>query len=409
MNNTNRKIKITAQEQFKELKRGCFELIPEDEFLSRLQKSFDEDRPLKIKFGADPSRPDIHLGHTVVLNKLRLLQDFGHEVYFLIGDFTARIGDPTGKSKQRPMLTTEEIINNAKTYQDQIAKVLDVSKLKIVFNNDWLSTLTSMEIVKLVSNVTVSALLHRDDFAKRHNAQEAIYLHEFLYPIFQGYDSVELKCDMELGGSDQTFNLMMGRELQKAFKQTPQVLLTMPILEGLDGVQKMSKSLDNYISINENATDMFGKVMSISDEMMIKYYELLSRLPHDEIMNRVKGIKEGSYHPMEAKKQLAVELTNLYYQNQGQAERQKFEDRFSQNKIPDDIQTLTFTAQKLDLLPILIELKFVESNGEARRLFKQNAIKINGKNLAELSYDLKANEEIILKVGKLRMCKILGK
>ncbi len=274
-----KKIQIKPEEQFAELKRGAVELLPEDEFLAKLKESYEKDEPLKVKFGADPSRPDIHLGHTVVLQKLRLLQDFGHTIYFLIGDFTAKIGDPTGKSKTRPLLTDEEVIENAKSYSQQIGKILDMDKTEIVFNNDWLSKLTPIDLVRIMGKVTVSSLLERDDFSKRYKNQEAIHMHEFMYPIMQGWDSVELKADLELGGTDQTFNLLMGRHLQKAQEQKPQCILTMPILEGTDGVQKMSKSLDNYISLEDTPTDMFGKLMSISDDLMARYYELLCRRP----------------------------------------------------------------------------------------------------------------------------------
>ncbi len=262
-----KRIPITAEEQFKELKRGTVDIIPEEELLKKLIKSYEEDKPLKIKFGADPSRPDIHLGHTVVLQKLKLLQDFGHEIYFLIGDFTARIGDPTGKSKARPILTTEEVVANAQTYKDQVGKILDLSKIKIVFNNDWLSKLSAFDMIQLTAKATVSSLLERDDFSKRYKNQEAIYLHEFMYPLMQGYDSVHLRSDLELGGTDQTFNLLVGRDLQKHFNQSQQCILTMPILEGTDGVNKMSKSLDNYIGLTDDADNMFGKLMSISDEL----------------------------------------------------------------------------------------------------------------------------------------------
>ncbi|MDA8793141.1 tyrosine--tRNA ligase [Bacteriovoracaceae bacterium] len=401
-----RKINVTPEEQFAELKRGSFEIIPEDDFIKKLKKSYEKDEPLRVKFGADPSRPDIHLGHTVVLNKLRLLQEFGHEIYFLIGDFTARIGDPSGKSKTRPILTSEEIIENAQTYKDQVGKILDMKKAKVVFNNDWLAKLTPFDIVKLVSQVTVSGILRRDDFSKRYAADQAIYLHEFLYPVFQGYDSVALKSDLELGGTDQTFNLMVGRDLQKAYGQESQAILTMPILEGLDGINKMSKSLDNYIGINESAENIFGKVMSISDEMMIKYYQLLSRKKHQEILEVVEGLKSGSKHPMEAKKEIAQELVEIYYPGEGKLERDKFEARFSKNKIPDDVQTLELAAQELDLIKIFSDLKFVKSNGEARRLMKQNAVKVDGTAFKEQFLSIESGSEYILKVGKLRMVKV---
>lgn len=405
----NKLITVTPEEQLKEIKRGVFELLPEDEFLEKLKKSYKEDKPLKIKLGADPSRPDIHLGHSVVLNKLRILQNFGHEVYFLIGDFTARIGDPTGKSKTRPILTDDEVKKNAITYTEQIGKILDISKTKIVFNNEWLERLGPIDMINLMAKVTVSSLLERDDFSKRYKAQEAIYMHEFVYPLMQGYDSVHLETDLELGGTDQTFNLLMGRHLQKQFGKEPQCILTLPILEGTDGVNKMSKSLDNYISLNDSATDMFGKLMSISDELMIRYYELLSFRSADEVANIVKGLKEGTVHPMNAKKDLASEITDFYHKGEGEIERKKFEERFSKNKIPDDIQEVEVLAGEIKLLDLLTSLGFITSNGEGRRLIKQNALKVDFKNHNSEVLNIEASKEYILKLGKLRMVKIIAK
>lgn len=402
-------IQVSPEEQLKEIKRGVSELLPEDELLKKLQRSFNEDKPLKIKLGADPSRPDIHLGHSVVLNKLRILQNFGHEVYFIIGDFTAKIGDPTGKSKTRPILTDAEVRENAKTYASQIGKILDLNKTKIVFNNDWLSKLTPIDLISLMAKVTVSSILERDDFSKRYKENEAIYMHEFIYPLMQGYDSVYLKTDLEVGGTDQTFNLLMGRHLQRQLGLESQCILTLPILEGTDGVQKMSKSLDNYIGLNDGATDMFGKLMSISDELMIRYYELLSFKKADEVKEIIESIKNNSLHPMEAKKRLASEITNFYYEGQGDVERQKFEERFSKNQVPDDIKIIQVEVGTLKLLDLLTEQEFISSNGEGRRLIKQNALKINFKNHTLETLEVEAKQEYILKLGKLRMLKIIGK
>lgn len=405
-----RTIQIAPEEQLAELKRGAVELLPEDEFLEKLKESYKEDRPLKIKFGADPSRPDIHLGHTVVLQKLKLLQDFGHEVFFLIGDFTAKIGDPTGKSKTRPLLTDEEVVENAKSYTDQVGKILDVEKVKIVFNNDWLSRLTPIDMVRIMGKVTVSSLLERDDFSKRYKNQEAIHMHEFMYPIMQGWDSVELGADLELGGTDQTFNLLMGRHLQKSQEQSPQCILTMPILEGTDGVQKMSKSLDNYISLEDSPTDMFGKLMSISDDLMIRYYELLCRRPAVEVAKIVAGLKDGSLHPMNAKKELAAEIVDYYHPaGSGALERKKFEERFSKNQVPDDVKTVEVDAGELKLLDFLRDLQFIKSNGEGRRLIKQNALKVDFKAYKEEALNVEPGKEYVLKLGKLRMVKVQGK
>ncbi len=405
-----RKIKVSAEEQLKELKRGAVDIIPEEELLKKLQKSYNEDKPLVIKFGADPSRPDIHLGHTVVLQKLKLLQDFGHDIHFLIGDFTARIGDPSGKSKTRPILTDEEVIANAKTYSQQVSKILDMEKTKVVFNNDWLGNLTPIDMIKIMAKVTISSVLERDDFTKRFKAQEAIYMHEFAYPLMQGYDSVAIDADLELGGTDQTFNLLMGRHLQKAFEKEPQCILTMPILEGTDGVQKMSKSLDNYISLEDTPTDMFGKMMSISDDLMVKYYELLSRRPAAEIDPLVSDIKSNKKHPMDAKKELAVEIVNYYHPaGTGEDERKKFEDRFAKNKIPDDILTVDVAAGEFKVLDFFRDIEFIQSNGEGRRLIKQNAFKFDGKACKEETLNLESGNEHILKLGKLRMAKIVVK
>ena len=403
-----RKITLSPEEQLQELKRGAVDIIPEDELLKKLKESFEKDQPLIVKFGADPSRPDIHLGHTVVLQKLKLLQDFGHEIYFLIGDFTAKIGDPSGKSKTRPILTDEEVIANAKTYSQQVSKILDMEKTKVVFNNDWLGELTPIDMMKIMAQVTISSVLERDDFTKRFKSQEAIYMHEFAYPLMQGYDSVAINADLELGGTDQTFNLLMGRHLQKAFEKEPQCILTMPILEGTDGVQKMSKSLDNYISLEDTSADMFGKLMSISDELMVKYYELLVRMPAAQVQSIIEEIKSGVKHPMEAKKELAVEITNYYYPpGTGEAERQKFEDRFAKNKVPDDIRTVEMPAGELNVLDLFRSLEFIKSNGEGRRLIKQNAFKLDGKACQQETLNFQSGEEHILKLGKLRMAKVV--
>ena len=404
-----KKITVKPEDQLLELKRGAADIVPESELLEKLKKSYETDTPLRIKFGADPSRPDIHLGHSVVIQKLKLLQDFGHDIYFLIGDFTARIGDPTGKSKTRPILTDEEVVENAKTYSEQIGKILDLEKTKIVFNNDWLSKLSPIDMIKLMAKVTVSSMLERDDFSKRYKNQEAIYMHEFAYPIMQGYDSVALESDLELGGTDQTFNLMVGRHLQKAHDQSPQCILTMPILEGTDGVNKMSKSLDNYISLEDTPTDMFGKMLSISDELMIRYYTLLSRRTASEVEEIISGLKDGSRHPMITKKELAVEIVNYYHPDgAGEAERKKFEERFSKNKIPDDIQVAQVESGKLDLLSFMTSLEWIKSNGEGRRLIKQNAVKIDFKAFKEESVEIESGKEYILKAGKLRLVKIVG-
>jgi tyrosyl-tRNA synthetase len=402
------RITVPPLEQLKELKRGAFEILPEDDFLKKLTKSFEKQKPLVVKFGADPSRPDIHLGHTVVLQKLKLLQDFGHEIYFLIGDYTAQIGDPTGKNKTRPILTSEEVFRNAQTYKEQVGKVLDMSKTKVVFNKDWLGKFSGLDLIQLMSKATVGAILQRDDFNKRYSQSEAIYLHEMIYPILQGYDSVFLKADLELGGTDQTFNLMMGRHLQHAFEQEAQCILTMPLIEGTDGVHKMSKSMDNYIALTDTPTNMFGKLMSISDELMKKYYLLLSRKPSLEVDHIIDSLVNGTLHPMEAKKSLASEITGYYHGIEvGQEERIKFEARFSKKQIPDDIQTITRLAGVINLLDLFLELGLIKSKSEGRRLIQQNAVKVNFENHSAETLNLVLGEEVILKIGKLRMLKII--
>ena len=399
---------VSPEEQLKELKRGAFEILPEDELLKKLKKSFEKQKPLIIKFGADPSRPDIHLGHTVVLQKLRLLQDFGHEIYFLIGDYTAQIGDPTGKNKTRPILTAEEVMQNAQTYKEQVGKVLDMSKTKVVFNKDWLGQFSGLDLIRLMSKATVGAILQRDDFSKRYNNAEAIYLHEFVYPILQGFDSVHLKADLELGGTDQTFNLMMGRHLQYAYEQEAQCILTMPLIEGTDGVHKMSKSMDNYIALTDTPTNMFGKLMSISDELMKKYYLLLCRKPAQKVEAIIAGLTSGTIHPMEAKKNLAAEITGYYHgEASGKEERDKFEARFSKKQIPDDIQTISKAAGAINLLDLFVELELIKSKSEGRRLIQQNAVKVNFENHSAEVLNLESGSEVILKIGKLRMLKII--
>lgn len=402
------RITVSPEDQLKELKRGAFEILPEEELLKKLKKSFEKQKPLIIKFGADPSRPDIHLGHTVVLQKLRLLQDFGHEIYFLIGDYTAQIGDPTGKNKTRPILTEEDVAQNAKTYQEQVGKVLDMSKTTVVFNKDWLGKFSGLDLIKLMSRATVGAILQRDDFSKRYNNAEAIYLHEFVYPVLQGFDSVHLKADLELGGTDQTFNLMMGRHLQYSYEQEAQCILTMPLIEGTDGVNKMSKSMDNYIALTETPTNMFGKLMSISDELMKKYYLLLSRKPSTEVEAYIAALNAGTIHPMEAKKGLASEITGYYHgEAAGKEERDKFEARFTKKQIPDDIQTINKAAGVINLLDLFLELELIKSKGDGRRLIQQNAVKVNFENHAAETLNLEAGSEVILKIGKLRMLKIV--
>ena len=403
-----KKITTPAKEQLKALKRGAVDIIPEEELLEKLEKSFDTDTPLVVKFGADPSSPDIHLGHSIVLRKLKLLQDFGHRIVFIIGDFTAKIGDPTGKSKTRPVLTDEEVKRNAETYKEQVGKILDMDKVEVVFNSEWLDKISSIDLVKLMATTTVSSMMDRDDFSKRFKNETPIFLHEFVYPLMQGFDSVHLNADLELGGTDQTFNLLMGRSLQKHFKKAQQSILTMPILEGTDGVNKMSKSLGNFIAINDTAEDIFGKIMSISDELMPRYIEMLSCKEESEVIQWLADLKSGKLHPMESKKQLATEITDLYHKGKGHVEREKFDKRFSKGLVPEDIDITEVKEGECNLPELFMAIGFADSKGAARRLIKQKALRIDGVVSLEENLQVKEKDEKIIKLGKRRIVKLVG-
>ena len=373
---------LSAKEQLDIIKRGASEIIVEDDLLKKLEKSVAKARPLRVKAGFDPTAPDIHLGHTVLLNKMRQFQELGHEVIFLIGDFTGMIGDPTGKSETRKHLTQEEVARNAKTYQQQIYKILDPVKTKISFNSEWMGKMSSTDMIQLAARLTVARMLEREDFKKRYESQQPISIHEFLYPLIQGYDSVALKADVELGGTDQKFNLLMGRELQKEYGQEPQSLVLMPLLEGLDGVNKMSKSLGNYIGITEPAKEIFGKVMSVSDDLMFRFYELVSSVTLGELETIKTDVKSGALHPMEAKKRLAAELADRFCgAGAGAQARAEFEKVFSGNSLPDDIPTaeIVWEGEKMKLAKIMALAGVAKSNGEARRLIQQNAVEVNQK------------------------------
>lgn len=377
------------------IKKGTIEIISEDELKARLKK----DSPLTVKFGADPSAPDLHLGHTVVLRKLKLLQDLGHQIVFLIGDFTAQIGDPTGKSETRKQLTPEEVAENALTYQQQVFKILDKSKTKVVYNSHWISKLSPAEIIKLTAQHTVARMLERDDFKKRYQSNQPISIHEFMYPLLQGYDSVHLKADIELGGTDQKFNLLVGRQLQEAAGQEPQVLIMMPILEGTDGVNKMSKSLNNHIGLTEEPAEMFGKVMSIPDEVMPQYFELLTDLSFDS--------KE---HPRDAKVRLAKEIVTIYHDKKA---AEKAADQFTQvfaNKgLPDQMPEITVKNSSLSIVELVALAGLTDSNGETKRLIKQNAVSLDGETISDINYQVNIGADMVLKVGKRRFARIKKK
>ena len=400
---------ISAAEQFRLISHGVADLLPEDEFKKKLEKSVASNTPLIIKLGLDPTAPDIHLGHTVVLRKLKLFQDFGHKVIILIGDFTARIGDPTGKSVTRPPLTEEQVITNAKTYQEQIFKVLDPEKTEVRFNSEWLSKLDFADVLKLASKYTVARMLERDDFHKRYTEGRPISIHEFMYPLMQGYDSIALKADVEFGGTDQTFNLLMGRHLQGEEGMPEQTIITMPILEGLDGVQKMSKSLGNYIGISEAPAEMYGKAMSIPDELMMRYFMLVTDMSIEEQEQLAKDLESGTAHPRDVKMKLAHTIVRLYHgeeaANFGQEE---FVRVFQKHAMPTDIPEykVAITEEPVFVPQLLSDAGLTASNGEARRSIKAGAFKIDGEKCNEEHIVLK--DGMVLQVGKRKFIKIVS-
>ncbi len=403
---------LPAKEQLDIIKRGAVEIIVEGDLLKKLEKSVAKGQPLRVKAGFDPTAPDIHLGHTVLLNKMRQFQELGHEVIFLIGDFTGMIGDPTGKSETRKHLTKEEVAENAKTYQAQIYKILDPAKTKIAFNSEWMGKMSSSDMIQLAARHTVARMLERDDFKKRYESQQPISIHEFLYPLIQGYDSVALKADIELGGTDQKFNLLVGRELQKEYGQEPQCLVLMPLLEGLDGINKMSKSLGNYIGITEPAKEIFGKVMSVSDDLMFRFYELVSSVSLGELETIRTDVKSGVLHPMEAKKRLAAELADRFCgAGEGAKARIEFEKVFSGNRLPDDIPVaeVVWEGEKMKLAKIMALAGVAKSNGEARRLIKQNAVEVDQKPVKDDDAELSSSGAYILRVGKKRFVRVVAK
>jgi tyrosyl-tRNA synthetase len=397
---------MTVAEQIAVIKRGSVELLIQKELEDKLATG----RPLIIKAGFDPTAPDLHLGHTVLIQKLRQFQQLGHDVHFLIGDFTGMIGDPTGKSETRKVLTREDVLRNAETYKEQVFKILDPEKTKVVFNSSWLNELGCGGMIGLASKYTVARMLERDDFHKRYTTQQPIAIHEFLYPLIQGYDSVAMKADLELGGTDQKFNLLMGRELQREWGQTPQCVLTMPLLEGLDGVNKMSKSLGNYIGISEAPDEIFGKVMSISDELMLRYYELLSDKSIAEIEQLKVGLADGSVHPMAAKKALGREIvTRFHGAGSGDAAEENFVKRFKENEIPDEMPQVSYGTTDCPLLlaRALTEAGLTKSNGEARRSIDQGGVKLNGEKVSNTNLELTTSGEYIVQIGKRRFARIV--
>lgn len=399
---------VTPEEQLQIIRSGAAQVVPESELLKKLK----EGRPLRIKLGVDPTAPDLHLGHAVPLRKLRQFQDLGHTVVLIIGDFTAQIGDPSGRNSTRPPLTAEQVTEHAQTYINQAYRILDPEKTELRHNSEWLGSMNFGDLLKVASQFTVARILERDDFAKRYGEQKPISLHEFLYPMAQAYDSVAIKADVELGGTDQLFNLLAGRELMEKNGMEPQVCLTLPLLEGTDGVQKMSKSYGNYIGLTDDPADMFGKVMSIPDELMAKYYRLATALAVSEVDEIEKAIVEGTEHPNKLKRRLGREIVSLYYDDAAAVEaEQAFDLVFKQHKIPDDIAEFSFNLSGEVYLPkIMVDAGLSQSAGEARRLIDGGGVKINGEALAAKSYNVDASVLVgaVVQVGKRKFAKIIG-
>ena len=404
----------TPAEQLQMLKRGVEDLVSEADLMKKLEKSYKDNAPLRIKAGFDPTRPDLHLGHTVLMNKMKQFQDLGHQVIFLVGDFTAQIGDPTGKNETRPPLSKEEIKENAKTYVSQAYKILDEAKVELAWNASWFDKMTPSDFIRLSSQYTVARMLERDDFEKRYKSHVPIAIHEFLYPLVQGYDSVALKADVELGGTDQRFNLLVGRDLQKVYGQEPQCIMTMPLLVGLDGVNKMSKSLDNYIGVEDSPRDIFGKTMRVSDELMMRYYELLTDVPESELKQMSADMKAGTLHPRNVKVRLAKEFVRRFHgATAADAAVEEFDRIFVNKGVPDEMPEFKVPAAKfageIDVAAMLKEYDLVASTSDARRLLQTNSVEIAGQKVTTVkaTFAFKAGEEVIVKVGKKKFAKLL--
>ncbi len=398
-------------EQMDVIRRGAVEILVASELEEKLAQAAKAGKPLRIKAGFDPTAPDLHLGHTVLIQKLKQFQELGHEVNFLIGDFTGMIGDPTGKNETRKQLTRDEVLANAETYKEQVFKILDPARTKVVFNSTWMGPMSAADLIGLAARYTVARMLERDDFHKRFSGQQPIAIHEFLYPLVQGWDSVALEADVELGGTDQKFNLLVGRELQKQMGQRPQSVVTTPLLEGLDGVNKMSKSLGNYVGINEPAREIYGKLMSISDPLMVRYYELLSDVDLGTLARVQRGVsgESGGWHPMEAKRALAREMVARFH-GQAAAERaeQEFIQQFRQKEVPADIPVFHCAADKpVWICSLMTASGTVSSNGEARRLIQQGGVKLNGERLTNADLEVEASGELILQAGKRRFARVI--
>ncbi|MGB9661125.1 MAG: tyrosine--tRNA ligase [Moorellaceae bacterium] len=390
------------------IRRGAAEIVPEEDLVKKLRQSLLTGRPLRVKLGLDPTAPDIHLGHTVVLHKLRQFQELGHQVIIIIGDFTGRIGDPSGKSETRRQLSEEEVLANAETYKEQIFKILDPSRTEVTFNSIWLQKLTFAEIIQLAAKITVARLLEREDFARRYQEGRPISLHEFFYPLMQGYDSIALQADVELGGTDQKFNLLMGRHLQREYGQEPQVALMMPILPGLDGVQKMSKSLGNYIGVNEPPQEMYGKVMSLPDELMLTYFELVTPLSLEELAAVRRGLAEGSVHPRDAKMYLAREIVRLYHGGDAaQQAEAEFRKVFQEKEIPSEMPEVRVNQPRMWLPKLLVYAGLAPSTSEARRLIVQGAVKLEGRRIEDPEAEVEIFSGAVIQVGKRKFARLI--
>jgi tyrosyl-tRNA synthetase len=406
---------VDIKEELKIIKRGTEEIISEEELIKKIEKSRKEKRPLRIKQGFDPNAPDIHLGHSVGLRKMRQFQDLGHDIYFLIGDFTGMIGDPSGKTVTRKQLTEEEVKKNAETYKKQVFKILKPEKTKVVFNSHWLGKLSFSEVLKVCSKYTVARMLERDDFSNRYKEGKPIGIHEFMYPLMQGYDSVAIQADIELGGTDQKFNLLVGRDIQREYNQEPQVIITLPLLEGTDGIEKMSKSLNNYIGIDESPQEMYGKVMSVPDNLMVRYFELVTDVSLDEI-NKIKiGLENNDLHPRDVKKRLAREIVKLYHrQSAAITAEEEFEKVFKNKLYPEEIKELEIKKDilkdgKRGIVNLVKDSEILGSTGEAIRMVRQGGVRVNGKKISDPHIDLTVKDGMIIKIGRLNFVKLVIK
>ncbi|RAI82677.1 tyrosine--tRNA ligase [Macrococcoides goetzii] len=393
------------------LVNGLIDIVPLESFEKKLKESILNNKPLKIKFGLDPTAPDVHLGHTVVINKLKQFQDFGHQIQIIIGDFTGKIGDPSDRDATRKQLTDEEVIYNAKTYFDQISKIIDKENIEVFYNSKWLKQLDLEEILNIASSITLTRLLERKDFTNRFNNNKPIALHEFFYPLMQGYDSVALECDIEIGGTDQLFNLLMGRHMQGHYKQNEQVVLTLPLLEGLDGIQKMSKSKNNYVGIDESPKDMYGKLMSYPDDLMEKYINLVTHYSIENKKALIENIKQNKIHPKNAKMQIAKHIVTLYHgDKKAEIAEQEFNNVFGRNALPEQIEELELNAGIYNTYEFLTDnLSLFSSKSEARRMISNGGVKINGEKLDETQLKIKLEDEMIVQVGKRKFKKIILK